>query len=1050
MNIVKKLPISVKLPLIVIALVLASVSTVSVLESTIGARELKQAANRQLEGLARDRSQRFSEFMQRTQNDIMAAAGRGATAQALSDLSMSWTMMAQYGDTGPGEMLNRAFIDDNPNPVGKRRLLDAPVEAIDDYNYSGLHALYHPEFRALADLFGYYDIYLIDQKGNVVFSVEKKADFASNLLTGPYGNSGLAKAAFVAETLPEGEVAFSDFAAYGPSEGAPAAFMATPIFDAQDQRVGVLAYQLPNDRINAIVSDVSGLGETGDAFLVGPDQILRTDMRFADTPTALERRVEGPAVIAALSGKSGILQSAGADGDMGFTAYAPVNVFGRTWAFVVEKDEAEVTALISDLIYVQIIAALAVIVVTSIIAVLVARGFSKPLTRVRDAMHVVRGGDYHVEIKDIGRGDEIGGIARVLGEFRDDLSEAQQTDRESQFRGAAFQASGSAMLMVEEDMTVLHGNAAITDLFTQYEAEFKAAIENFSADEIAGRPLVELFPQAYRAEIHEVLKEPGRLPHELRFGLGEIRLVIRISAVEDAGGAPIGFVAEWQDATGGYMNAAILASIDTNQVRADFSPDGKLLDGNAPMLKAYAITREHFALMPKLQDAAPELADVYTRVHQGETVFGTFPGPVNPETGEQVMIDGAFSGVKDENGQILRIIMIGKDVTREKRAWADAEAKREAMQAAQQEVVDALRTGLGELAEGDLTTRIESVFSSEYEQLRADFNLACERLQDALGKVVENANLIKGEASEISSAADDLSVRTEKQAATLEETATALDQLTSSVKSAAEGSTHANRLVDTARENAEASGQVVHEAVTAMSEIEQSSLQISKITGVIDDIAFQTNLLALNAGVEAARAGDAGRGFAVVASEVRALAQRSSDAAREINQLISSSGAQVKRGVDLVGHAGEALKGIVESVKEISRNVSEIAASSQEQSVGLAEINTAMNQLDQVTQQNAAMFEQTTAASHALTREAESLTQATARFRTGQASTPPVSARGSVPVAAAAFEATALQPTASEPVAVPKPRPTQAKVAVGQMSAPVSSGDSFDDGWDEF
>jgi methyl-accepting chemotaxis protein len=177
---------------------------------------------------------------------------------------------------------------------------------------------------------------------------------------------------------------------------------------------------------------------------------------------------------------------------------------------------------------------------------------------------------------------------------------------------------------------------------------------------------------------------------------------------------------------------------------------------------------------------------------------------------------------------------------------------------------------------------------------------------------------------------------------------------------------------------------VVREAVDAMGEIQTSSGQISRIISVIDDIAFQTNLLALNAGVEAARAGEAGRGFAVVASEVRALAQRSSDAAREINDLISESGKHVSRGVDLVGQSGEALNQIVDSVSNISVHVSEIAISANEQSSGLAEINKSVNQLDQVTQQNAAMFEETTAASHALTKEAETLSNTMSRFKAGE------------------------------------------------------------------
>ena len=212
------------------------------------------------------------------------------------------------------------------------------------------------------------------------------------------------------------------------------------------------------------------------------------------------------------------------------------------------------------------------------------------------------------------------------------------------------------------------------------------------------------------------------------------------------------------------------------------------------------------------------------------------------------------------------------------------------------------------------------------------------------------------------------------------------------MKKTAEGAKHARDVVSIAKVDADKSGEVVREAMAAMTGIDKSSKQISDIIGVIDEIAFQTNLLALNAGVEAARAGDAGRGFAVVASEVRALAQRSAQAAKEIKGLISTSTAQVEQGVRLVAKTGEALGRIVEQVVEINAVITDIAASAQEQSTGLQQVNTAVNEMDQVTQQNAAMVEEMTAAAHGLASESEELGQMVARYQVGKSKDDPLRA----------------------------------------------------------
>jgi len=315
------------------------------------------------------------------------------------------------------------------------------------------------------------------------------------------------------------------------------------------------------------------------------------------------------------------------------------------------------------------------------------------------------------------------------------------------------------------------------------------------------------------------------------------------------------------------------------------------------------------------------------------------------------------------------------------RAESEAVLKRAADD--QSRVVAALAQGLSALARGDLTRNFTDDAPPEYEKLKRDFNSALVNLRGAIGEGADNVSMLQSGASEISAAADDLSRRTEQQAASLEQTSAALEEITVTVSRAADGARSATKIVSATRANAQESGSVVQRAISAMGQIEQSAEKISQIIGVIDEIAFQTNLLALNAGVEAARAGDAGRGFAVVASEVRALAQRSADAAKEIKALIQTSSDQVSAGVQLVDLTGKSLMRIVDQVVQIDQVVTEISASAEEQSVSLREVNTAIAQMDQSTQQNAAMVEETTAASHSLARETQSLASLVQRFQLG-------------------------------------------------------------------
>ncbi len=380
------------------------------------------------------------------------------------------------------------------------------------------------------------------------------------------------------------------------------------------------------------------------------------------------------------------------------------------------------------------------------------------------------------------------------------------------------------------------------------------------------------------------------------------------------------------------------------------------------------------------------------------------------------------------------------------------------------EVVRILSKSCESLAEGHLDVRIGDEIGADQETLRRAFNQAVEQLRDVMQSVSLSSETMRSGTDEMSAAVDNLSRRTEQQAASLEETAAALDEITATVRKTAAGAAHARQAVGTAKKDAEQSGSVVRQAVEAMSGIEKSSQQIGQIIGVIDEIAFQTNLLALNAGVEAARAGDAGRGFAVVASEVRALAQRSAEAAKEIKALVTTSTHQVDQGVELVGQTGVALERIVAQVTEINGIVVEIANSAQEQATGLDQVNTAVNQMDQMTQQNAVMVEQTTAASHALSGEANELNQLISRFRLGEAEI----VRAGVPALRHRGSALATRPAASlssggakAAARTPKsslmsrlaaaPRSAPAMKQIGRSGAlPKAVPAAAEAGWEEF
>lgn len=466
----------------------------------------------------------------------------------------------------------------------------------------------------------------------------------------------------------------------------------------------------------------------------------------------------------------------------------------------------------------------------------------------------------------------------------------------------------------------------------------------------------------------------------------------------------------------GRVVGAVFAGKSSEAINALLGKSVLLLALPTLILIALALFASRFMIHRTLRPVR-DLADIVKRLEERDYDVVIAPGQTRDEISE---LSSACMALRDDLREAAHMAELSKV----------KEAEREAKRTEMARVVSDLRAGLSRLADGDLMSQIASTpdnpFPADYEPLRVSFNTVIDRFDEVINQVSDIARNVRDSAVEIADASRELSSRAETQAATLEESAAALTELTHSVASTADRATQAQDASFDNRNGAERGAEIVREAVTAMSGIEKGSVQITRIIGVIEDIAFQTNLLALNAGVEAARAGDAGRGFAVVASEVRLLAQRASESAREIKGLISDSTERVEEGSNLVRRTGDSLSEILGRASEAASLVADIALAAAEQARGLAEVNAGVNQLDHVTQQNSAVAEETSAAAATLQSRSEELMRALSGFRTRQRSAAPRIEQPRIASAprSAAVEANVVDWSAAANAAVNGPRAT--------------------------
>lgn len=866
MKAITKLTLTVKVAILIIMLGVMSAATTAFISYKGAEKAIELESKNKLTAIAQSKAGSIKEFILSIEEDLKTQTSNPTIKNALIEFTQAWDAIEGNKEA----YLKNKYITENPHPTGSKEKLDF---ANDGTLYSEVHAKYHPYLRNVLQDRGYYDIFLFDIKGDLIYTVFKELDYATNLVNGIYSDTDLGNAFKAAINGSPTDIHFFDFQPYAPSAGAPASFMSLPVKGSNNETLGVLVYQMPIDRINHIMDQRKSLGESGESYILGQDYLMRSQSRFQEENSILSLEIKSDAARKVIAGDSGVLLKEDYRGVPTVAAFEPVTVDGVSWGVITQQDQAEVFANANALKRNMMIQMLTSALVLAVLGTLVGRTIAKPIVSLKKVMGTVATGKFDVEVPYTKRGDEIGEMSKTLDTFRNDLKNAELAK-------------------------------------TEYE---KSAREN----------------------------------------------------------------------------AGVLGAIDASQATIEFNLDGTIIKANDNFLSALnysldeIIGKHHSMFVDKDYIKTNEYSDFWKRLKNGETFINRYKRLT--KSGSPIWIDASYNSVKDERGVPYKVIKIASDVTAVEMARIKHEKDAAEQARIQDQVVRGLANGLKALSEGNLSEQITEPFSHEYEQLRHDFNSAIEKLQMTMQKIVKASGNIQNGGVEMSQASDDLSKRTENQAAALEETAAALDQVTATVQQTARAAADAHQAVTSARGDAESGGIVVKDTVSAMGSIKESSEKISQIIGVIDEIAFQTNLLALNAGVEAARAGEAGRGFAVVASEVRALAQRSSDAAKDIKDLISASRNHVDTGVSLVDQAGEALDKIVSQVSSLDTLVSDIASSATEQATGLAEVNSAINEMDRVTQRNAAMVEESTAACHALTNESNELISLVGYFKTGGA-----------------------------------------------------------------
>ena len=471
--------ISTKLPMTIVCFAVAAGISVSIGSLIISSAAVKMEASLRLETALAGRARGLQDYFRLVREELGIVAENPNTKQALKEFTAAWNRL----EAPRTPKLHSLYIDRNPYPQGEKYRLN---DAGDGSLYSAVHARFHPWFHKLHEDHEFYDIFLLDTEGNLVYSVVKELDYATNMRRGQWAETDLAKAFRKAAENPRPDyLAFFDFRPYPPSLDAPASFISTPVIGAAGELLGVLAFQMPIGRINAIMGNLEGMGETGESYIVGTDYLMRSDSRFSEESTILIRRIVSKAAREALAGRSGVEEMIDYRGVPVMSAYRSFEFLGTRWALIAEIDLEELSQPIFTMQYTLMIVGLGVITFIGLLGFLVARGIAQPIETITHVMRELASGNYEVEIPHRQRGDEIGQMASATQVFKNYM--VQKLQREELLRLSIVETAADGIVTISQQGTVISFNKMAETIF------------GYSADEVIGQNIQMLMPQRYAA-----------------------------------------------------------------------------------------------------------------------------------------------------------------------------------------------------------------------------------------------------------------------------------------------------------------------------------------------------------------------------------------------------------------------------------------------------------------------------------------------------------------------------------------------------------------------